>query len=112
MDYCLDAGDGTASIWTGQPDIDLVAGRDPGEDLAVDRADVVKGLAARGCGQAAADESGSARLECRSPRVPVGCCIHAMGSHEWDSITSGSTAPGRALTLRTKSKRATLAPAQ
>lgn len=23
MDYCLDAGDGTASIWTGHPDIDL-----------------------------------------------------------------------------------------
>ena len=23
MDYCLDTGDGTASIWTGQPDIDL-----------------------------------------------------------------------------------------
>lgn len=23
MDYCLDAGDGTASMWTGHPDIDL-----------------------------------------------------------------------------------------
>jgi hypothetical protein len=23
MEYCLDAGDGTASMWTGQPDIDL-----------------------------------------------------------------------------------------
>lgn len=23
MDYCLDTGDGTASMWTGQPDIDL-----------------------------------------------------------------------------------------
>ena len=23
MDYCLDAGDGTASMWTGRPDIDL-----------------------------------------------------------------------------------------
>jgi hypothetical protein len=25
MDYCLDAGDGTASIWTGQQDVDLDA---------------------------------------------------------------------------------------
>jgi hypothetical protein len=23
MDYCLDAGDGTASMWTGHPDIDI-----------------------------------------------------------------------------------------
>ena len=23
MDYCLDAGDGTASIWTGPPDVDI-----------------------------------------------------------------------------------------
>lgn len=23
MDYCLDSGDGTASIWTGHPDVDL-----------------------------------------------------------------------------------------
>ena len=23
MDYCLDAGDGSASMWTGQPDVDL-----------------------------------------------------------------------------------------
>ena len=23
MDYCLDIGDGTASMWTGHPDIDL-----------------------------------------------------------------------------------------
>jgi hypothetical protein len=30
MDYCLDAGDGTATIWTGQQDVDLDA-VDPGQ---------------------------------------------------------------------------------